>query len=51
MSDTQPAKTDLQRRRELTAMTKVELIDYIIGIQDDLAALSSRIDAAYGNEP
>ena len=44
-------KTDLQRRRELTRMTRVELIDYIVNIEDNLAALAARIDHAYGDEP
>ncbi|WP_136032476.1 hypothetical protein [Microbacterium sp. PF5] len=44
-------KTDLQRRRELKAMTKPELIDYIVRVENSLAALSDRIDHAYGDEP
>ncbi|MFF1540480.1 hypothetical protein ACFVWL_10390 [Microbacterium sp. NPDC058269] len=47
----QQEQTGLQRRRELTAMTKPELIDYIVSIEDDLAALATRIDHAYGDEP
>lgn len=43
-------KTDLQRRRELTTMTKPELIDYIVSIEDNLAALATRIEHAYGDE-
>ncbi|MGM7680092.1 hypothetical protein [Microbacterium sp. A94] len=35
---------DLARRRELVAMTKPELISYIISIENNLAALSDRID-------
>ena len=48
---TTAVKTDLQRRRELKAMTKPELIDYIMSIEDNLAALAARIDHAYGDEP
>lgn len=44
-------RTNLQRRRELTAMTKPELIDYIVRVEDSLSALSNRIDHAYGDEP
>lgn len=44
-------KTDLQRRRELKAMTKPRLIDYIVRVENSLAALSDRIDHAYGDEP
>lgn len=44
-------RTNLQRRRELTAMTKPELIDYIVNVEDNLAALATRIDHAYGDEP
>ena len=44
-------RTNLQRRRELTAMTKPELIDYIVSIEDNLAALATRIEHAYGDEP
>lgn len=47
----QDQKTNLQRRRELTAMTKPELIDYIVNVEDNLAALTTRIDHAYGDEP
>ncbi|WP_153244621.1 hypothetical protein [Microbacterium sp. CBA3102] len=38
-------RTDLQRRRELAAMTKPQLIDYIINVENNLAALAARIDA------
>lgn len=48
---TTAVKTNLQRRRELKAMRKPELIDYIIGVEDNLAALATRIDHAYGDEP
>lgn len=41
-------KTDLQRRRELAAMRKPELIDYIIRVENSLAAISDRID--HGDE-
>ncbi|MFJ6429701.1 hypothetical protein [Microbacterium maritypicum] len=44
-------RSNLQRRRELASMTKPELIDYIVNIEDNLAALSARIDHAYGDEP
>ena len=44
-------KTDLQRRRELKRMSKPELIDYIVRVENSLAALSDRIDHAYGDEP
>lgn len=44
-------RTNLRRRRELKAMRKPELIDYIVGIEDNLAALATRIDHAYGDEP
>lgn len=47
---TTAVKTDLQRRRELKAMTKPELIDYIVNVEDNLAALSARIDA-FADEP
>lgn len=43
----QAVKTDLQRRRELAGMTKPELIDYIVSIEDNLAALAARIDACW----
>lgn len=46
----QDQKTGLQRRRELTAMTKRELVDYIVNVEDNLATLSARIDA-YTDEP
>jgi len=42
---------DLQRRRELEVMRKPELISYIVNIEDNLAALATRIDHAYGDEP
>ena len=48
---TTAVKTDLQRRRELKRMSKPELIDYIVNVEDNLAALSARIDHAYGDEP
>lgn len=48
---TDVVKTDLQRRRELKAMTKPQLIDYIVRVENSLAALSDRIDHAYGDEP
>lgn len=44
-------RTNLQRRRELSRMTRRELIDYIVNVEDNLAALSARIDHAYGDEP
>lgn len=44
-------RTNLQRRRELAAMTKPELIDYIVNIEDNLAALATRIEHVYGDEP
>lgn len=47
---TTAVKTDLQRRRELKRMSKPELIDYIVNVEDNLAALSARIDA-YTDEP
>lgn len=47
---TTAVKTDLQRRRELARMTRVELIDYIVNVEDNLAALSARIDA-FADEP
>jgi len=37
--------TDLQRRRELRALRKPELIDYIVRVENSLADLSARIDA------
>ena len=43
-------RTKLQRRRELTAMTKPELIDYIVNVEDNLAALTTRIDT-FADEP
>lgn len=50
--------SDLQRRRELTAMTKPELIEWIVKLegnakrtQDAINSVKERIDAAYGNEP
>lgn len=43
-------KTDLQRLRELTVMTKPELIDYIVRVENSLATLSDHIDHAYGDE-
>lgn len=47
---TTAVKTDLQRRRELKRMSKPELIDYIVNVEDNLAALSARIDA-FADEP
>lgn len=47
---TTAVKTNLQRRRELKRMSKPELIDYIVNVEDNLAALSARIDA-YTDEP
>lgn len=47
---TTAVKTDLQRRRELKRMSKPELIDYIVNVEDNLSALSARIDA-YTDEP
>lgn len=41
-------RTNLQRRRELARMPRAELIDYIVSIEDNLAALSARIDAFSG---
>lgn len=46
----QQEQTGLQRRRELAALTKPELIDYLVNVEDNLAALSARIDA-YADEP
>ena len=46
----QDQKTGLQRRRELSRMTRGELIDYIVNVEDNLAALSARIDA-FADEP
>ncbi len=43
-------RTNLQRRRELSRMTRGELIDYIVNVEDNLAALSARIDA-FADEP
>lgn len=40
----QAVNTDLQRRRELVAMTKPELITYVIDVENSLAALSDRFD-------
>ena len=48
---TTAVKTDLQRRRELKRMSKPELIDYIVNVEDNLSALATRIDHAYGDEP
>lgn len=48
---TAAVKTDLQRRRELAAMTKPTLIDYIIRVENSLAALTERIDHAYSTDP
>ncbi|WP_136043306.1 MULTISPECIES: hypothetical protein [unclassified Microbacterium] len=48
---TTAVKTDLQRRRELKRMSKPELIGYIVRVENSLAALSDRIDHAYGDEP
>lgn len=45
------ARSDLNRRRELNSMTKAELVDYILGIDAKMRALSARIEAAYGLEP
>lgn len=44
-------RTNLQRRRELSRMTRGELIDYIVNIEPTLAALATRIEHAYGDEP
>lgn len=43
-------RTKLQRRRELSRLTRTELIDYIVNVEDNLAALSARIDA-FADEP
>lgn len=43
--------SELNRRRELNAMTKAELVDYILGIDAKMRTLSARINAAYGLEP
>lgn len=43
--------TDLKRRRELARMSKPELISYIVRVENSLAALTSRIEHAYGDEP
>lgn len=43
--------SELNRRRELNGMTKSELVDYILNVEDNLHALSARIDAAYGDQP
>lgn len=40
-------RTNLARRRELNTMTKPELIDYIVNVEDNLAALSTRIEHAH----
>lgn len=47
----QAEKTSLPRRRELTRMTRAELVDYIVSIEENLSALSARIEHAYGDEP
>ncbi|MFJ2506314.1 hypothetical protein [Microbacterium sp. NPDC087592] len=44
-------RTNLRRRRELARMPRAELIDYIVSIEDNLAALATRIDHAYRDEP
>jgi hypothetical protein len=44
-------RNDLQRRRELKQMTKPELINYIVRIEDDLYDLGRSLEHAYGNEP
>lgn len=43
-TEARAVNTDLQRRRELVAMTKPQLITYMISIENNLAALSDRID-------
>lgn len=47
---TAAVKTDLQRRRELAALTKPELINIIRGYETGIATLTARIDA-YTDEP
>lgn len=42
---------DLTRRRELASMSKPEMISYIVMVENNLAALSARIEHAYGDEP
>lgn len=42
---------ELQRRRQLTDLTKTELIDRIIALEAGINNLRERIDAAYGDEP
>ena len=49
--DVDAVRNDLVRRRELKQMTKPELIDYIVRVENSLNALTTRIDHAYGNEP
>lgn len=44
-------RADLKRRRELSGMTKPELISYIVRVEDDLHELGQRIEHAYGLEP
>lgn len=44
-------RADLKRRRELSAMTKVELINEIMQRENDLAELGRSIEHAYGFEP
>lgn len=49
--DADAVRNGLSRRRELAGMTKPELIDYIINVENNLAALATRIEHAYANEP
>lgn len=48
---TAAVKTDLQRRRELKAKTKPELINIIRQLETGIGHLADRIDHAYGDEP
>lgn len=43
--------SDLERRRELSKLTKPELIDYIVNFQNAVEPLIASIDAAFGDEP
>lgn len=46
--DAMSEPTDLQRRQELAKLTKPALIDYIMRLENSIAALSERIVHACG---
>lgn len=43
--DVEAVRNNLARRRELNAMLKPDLISYTVGLENDLHALTQRIEA------